>query len=136
MPVTRVVYPLSEVPLYVMRTMRLPSAAVCMKYTKWLPAQFGSNATPSSPPSPFVVTTLGTVPTRVFVAPVVLSLYTRNCPPATLSSRSVTRADCPSGAKEIPQGMVQPVEYVEIADGTPPLQELVVKLTVLLGADT
>src|SRR5690348_16941925 len=107
--------------------MRLPSAAVCMKYTKWFAAQLGSNATPSSPPSPFVVTTFGTVPTSVFVPPVVLSRYTRNCPPATLSSRSVTSADCPSGAKYTPQGMVQPVEYTEMADGTPPLHAGVVK---------
>src|SRR6266536_2365489 len=107
-----------------------------MKYTKWLVDQFGSNATPSRPPSPFVVTTFGTVPMSVLVPPVVLSLYTRNCPLATLSSRSVTNADCPSGAKYVPHGMVQPVEYLEMLDGTPPLQALVVNDTVLLCADT
>ena len=90
MPLTSVVYPDSDVPLYVIRAIRLPSLAVCMKYTKWLVAQSGSTATPSRPPSPPVPTAFGTVPTCV-LAPARVTLNTLN------DSRSVTSAVWPSG---------------------------------------
>src|SRR5258706_6048447 len=109
--------------------MRLPSDAVCMKYTKWLVLQAGSTATPSSPPSPLVVTVFGTVPTWVR-APLRVTLKTLN------ESRSVAIAVWPSGIHEMPHGIVQPVETVLMLDGTPPLQEVVVMVLALLGAET
>src|SRR5438552_14018803 len=111
-----------------MRTIRLPSDAVCMKYTKWLLVQFGSTATPSRPPSPSVVTAFGTVPTWVF-APDRVTLKTLN------ESRSVTSAVWPSGSQDMPHGMVQPEEIWVMLDGLPPVHETVVNVTLLLGAE-
>src|SRR4051794_25955577 len=65
---------------------------------------------PRRPPSPLVVTTLGTLPTWVLV-PDWVSLKILK------ESRSVTSAD-PSGSQLRPQGTVQPDETVRMAEGT------------------
>src|SRR5437868_2326782 len=100
-----------------------------MKYTKWLVAQAGSTATPSRPPSPSVVTVLGTVPTWVRT-PAVVTLNTLN------ESRSVAIAVWPSGIQAMPHGMVQPFEMVVMLEGAPPEQPAVVMVLALLGAET
>src|SRR5581483_7105874 len=94
----------------------------------WLVLQFGSTATPSRPPSPPVVTTLGTVPISVGEPPAAGSWKSLKV------SRSVISIE-PSGSQLIPHGTDQPVEIVVIEDGTPPLPEAVVALTWLLGGD-
>src|SRR6266545_4117694 len=81
------------------------------------------------PPSPSVVAALGTRPNSVFVVPVTLTRVTRK------SSRSVTRACWRPGIQQMSHGMVHPVVTVVGVWSVPRPQALVVKLTVLLGAE-
>src|SRR5256885_12555877 len=98
-----------------------------MKNPSWsvLPFQVGENATPIRPPSPSVVWVCGTVPTMVFPPPLLLTLKTWN------ESRSVTRANVPSGAQEMSHGIDQPeLIWVGVPGLLPPPQAAAVKLTV------
>src|SRR2546423_4804807 len=79
-----------------MRTIRLSVAVVWNRYTHGLTVKSRATATPSSPPSPSVPETSGTVPTTVFVP----SGATRT---TSWVSRSVISAE-PSGRNARPHG--------------------------------
>src|SRR5436305_41730 len=96
---------------------------------KWFELYRGSTATPRRPPSPSVLTTLGTLPMS-FLVPLCDRVNRLN------DSRSVITAE-PLGRKSMPHGMLQPLESVVIFDGTPPPGGTlpVCTVTALLGSE-